>query len=70
MSTCASTWDRIFGLIRILLLLFLLHILFFLFFLSLGVNVYLDVALRRALGIDPKKDSFTIKMTGGPDGAL
>lgn len=43
---------------------------FFLFFLSLGVNVYLDVALRRALGIDPKKDSFTIKMTGGPDGAL
>jgi glutamate dehydrogenase len=35
---------------------------------SEGVNVYLDVALRRALGIDPTKDSFTIKMTGGPDG--
>jgi glutamate dehydrogenase len=32
---------------------------------SEGVNVYLDVALRRALGIDPTKDSFTIKMTGG-----
>jgi glutamate dehydrogenase len=35
---------------------------------SEGVNVYLDVALRRALGIDPTKDSFTVKMTGGPDG--
>jgi glutamate dehydrogenase len=35
---------------------------------SEGVNVYLDVALNRCLGIDPKKDSFTIKMTGGPDG--
>jgi glutamate dehydrogenase len=35
---------------------------------SEGVNVYLDVALRRTLGIDPKSDSFTIKMTGGPDG--
>lgn len=35
---------------------------------SEGVNVYLDVALRRTLGIDPKKDAFTIKMTGGPDG--
>jgi glutamate dehydrogenase len=35
---------------------------------SEGVNVYLDVALRRALGIDPTKDPFTIKMTGGPDG--
>ena len=35
---------------------------------SEGVNVYLDVALRRSLGIDPHKDSFTIKMTGGPDG--
>ena len=35
---------------------------------SEGVNVYLDVALRKALGIDPTKDSFTIKMTGGPDG--
>jgi len=35
---------------------------------SEGVNVYLDVALRRTLGIDPTKNSFTIKMTGGPDG--
>ncbi|GKY98341.1 hypothetical protein MPSEU_000791700 [Mayamaea pseudoterrestris] len=35
---------------------------------SEGVNVYLDVALRQVLGIDPKKDTFTIKMTGGPDG--
>jgi len=35
---------------------------------SEGVNVYLDVALRKTLGIDPTKDSFTIKMTGGPDG--
>lgn len=35
---------------------------------SEGVNVYLDVALRTVLGIDPKKTPFTIKMTGGPDG--
>lgn len=35
---------------------------------SEGVNVFLDVALKRVLGIDPKKESFTIKMTGGPDG--
>lgn len=35
---------------------------------SEGVNVYLDVALKRALGIDPRKESFTVKMTGGPDG--
>ena len=35
---------------------------------SEGVNVYVDVALRRTLGIDPKSESFTIKMTGGPDG--
>jgi len=35
---------------------------------SKGVNVYLDTALQDVLGIDPKKDSFTIKMTGGPDG--
>jgi len=35
---------------------------------SEGVNVYLDVALRRALGIDPKNQPFTIKMTGGPNG--
>ena len=30
--------------------------------------MYLDVALRQALGIDPTKDPFTVKMTGGPDG--
>jgi len=35
---------------------------------SEGVNVFLDVALKRVLGIDPKKESFTIKMTGGQDG--
>ena len=35
---------------------------------SEGVNVYLDVALRNVLGIDPHKESFTIKITGGPDG--
>ena len=35
---------------------------------SEGVNVYLDVALRRVLGIDPKTTPFTIKITGGPDG--
>lgn len=29
-----------------------------------GVNVYLDVALRRVLGIDPKRDAFTVKITG------
>jgi glutamate dehydrogenase len=32
-----------------------------------GVNVFLDVALRQ-MGIDPTKHTFTIKMTGGPDG--
>lgn len=35
---------------------------------SEGVNVYLDVALRRTLGIDPTNEPFTVKMTGGPDG--
>jgi glutamate dehydrogenase len=35
---------------------------------SEGVNVYLDVALRRTLGIDPRRDGFTVKITGGPDG--
>ena len=35
---------------------------------SEGVNVYVDVALRKVLGIDPKKEPFTIKITGGPDG--
>jgi glutamate dehydrogenase len=35
---------------------------------SEGVNVYLDVALPRVLGIEPKNESFSIKLTGGPDG--
>ncbi|KAL7542946.1 hypothetical protein ACHAXR_012240 [Thalassiosira sp. AJA248-18] len=35
---------------------------------SEGVNVYLDVALRHVLKIDPKQESFTVKITGGPDG--
>ncbi|RYG70422.1 hypothetical protein EON64_00215 [archaeon] len=35
---------------------------------SEGVVVYLDVALRRVLNIDPKKQPFTVKITGGPDG--
>jgi glutamate dehydrogenase len=34
---------------------------------SEGLNVFLDNMLRN-LGINPKKDRFTIKMTGGPDG--
>ena len=34
---------------------------------SEGLNVYVDNVLRN-LGINPKKDRFTIKMTGGPDG--
>lgn len=34
---------------------------------SLGVNVYME-ALLKYMGIDPKKDIFTLKMTGGPDG--
>ncbi len=32
------------------------------------VNVYLDTALCHVVIIDLKKDSFSIKMTGGPDG--
>ncbi|KAL7551486.1 hypothetical protein ACHAWF_014676 [Thalassiosira exigua] len=35
---------------------------------SEGVNVYLDVALRHVLKIDPTQQTFTIKITGGPDG--
>merc|ERR1712157_405254 len=35
---------------------------------SESITTYLDVALRRTLNIDPNKDTFTIKMTGGPDG--
>jgi glutamate dehydrogenase len=34
---------------------------------SLGVNVYMEEVLK-FLEINPKKDSFTVKMTGGPDG--
>lgn len=34
---------------------------------SLGVNVYMEAVLRY-LGIDPSKDQFTVKMSGGPDG--
>ena len=35
---------------------------------SEGVVVNLEVALQNCLGIDPRKDKFTIKITGGPDG--
>lgn len=35
---------------------------------SEGVVTFLDVALRKCLNIDPKKDKFTLKITGGPDG--
>lgn len=35
---------------------------------SEGVAVFLDVALRENLHIDPHNQSFTIKITGGPDG--
>lgn len=34
---------------------------------SLGLNVYAEEALRY-LGIDPAKDIFTVKLSGGPDG--
>ncbi len=34
---------------------------------SFGVNVCMEEILKY-LGIDPKKDPFTVKMTGGPDG--
>ena len=34
---------------------------------SEGVNVFLEVALR-ARGIDPRRQPFTVKITGGPDG--
>lgn len=34
---------------------------------SEGVAVFLDVALRNK-GINPSKDEFTVKITGGPDG--
>jgi glutamate dehydrogenase len=35
---------------------------------SEGVNVFLEVALVQALGIDPRRQPFTLKLTGGPDG--
>jgi glutamate dehydrogenase len=35
---------------------------------SEGVIIYLDVALRQALNINPHENEFTVKMTGGPDG--
>lgn len=35
---------------------------------SEGVVVFLDVALRESLGINPKEQPFTVKVTGGPDG--
>ncbi len=34
---------------------------------SFGLNVYMETMLKY-LGINPQKDPFTIKMTGGPDG--
>lgn len=34
---------------------------------SLGVNTYMEEILKY-LGINPEKDPFTIKMSGGPDG--
>ena len=34
---------------------------------SEGVNVFLEIALK-ARGIDPRKQKFTVKITGGPDG--
>jgi glutamate dehydrogenase len=34
---------------------------------SEGVNVFVDNVLRY-LGIDPRKETFTVKITGGPDG--
>ena len=35
---------------------------------SEGVVVFLNVALKKSLGIDPKTTPFTVKITGGPDG--
>jgi glutamate dehydrogenase len=34
---------------------------------SLGLNVYMEAVLHY-LGIDPTKEAFTVKMSGGPDG--
>jgi len=35
---------------------------------SESVNRYLDAALRHVSNIDPNNESFSVKMTGGPDG--
>ena len=35
---------------------------------SEGVVVYLETALKATLGLDPRKQPFTVKITGGPDG--
>jgi len=35
---------------------------------SEGVAVFLDVALKEAAGIDGRREPFTVKITGGPDG--
>ena len=35
---------------------------------SEGVVVYLEVALKNVLNIDPRRQPFTLKITGGPDG--
>jgi glutamate dehydrogenase len=34
---------------------------------SLGVNIYMAEVLKYT-GVDPEKDSFTVKLSGGPDG--
>ena len=34
---------------------------------SLGVICYMDKFLR-SIGIDPKKETFRVKLSGGPDG--
>lgn len=35
---------------------------------SEGVVVFLDVALKKSLGIEPRTTPFSVKITGGPDG--
>eukprot|EP00605_Chrysophyceae_sp_TOSAG23-4_P000106 GSChrysophyteH1.ASY1.ANO1.116.1 assembled CDS len=35
---------------------------------SEGIAVYLESALRHVRGINPRKDTFSVKITGGPDG--
>lgn len=34
---------------------------------SLGVNTYMELCLKY-IGIDPSKDAFSVKLSGGPDG--